>query len=170
MDYPYYISYQRGFGFPFGDREDIEFDGSSDMFIGFHNTPNCWKKGIICFNLGSDILEFLDEEIGAPRISLKDGTYIIKYPLPFGEKVLPVDSNEWFFKGDGLQKIFEFEKLGKINRNYRSNIQEISCEKGYIKIEDGICSGEGFKGFDICKATFPISKLLEGSFKYKLTS
>jgi len=162
--YPTVMRYEAALGFPFGDREDIELSSKGNNFIYFHNPPKLSKEIFVGFNMGSDAIEFLDKEFLAPRIVVENGDYVIKYPLLNGTKLLPVDSNEWFFKREGLERIFEFEKLGKIKRDYQKDKQIICCEKGRIKIEGGVCEGEDFERWDICKVTFPIAKLFDASY------
>ena len=65
-----------------GDGRWIDFEvqiGSG--LCSFHNMDSYMDR-VMGFNLASDALEFLDEEILAPRIRLEEGKYLIEYALP----------------------------------------------------------------------------------------
>jgi hypothetical protein len=131
-------------------------------FISTHNLSSCLHH-IFAFNIGADVLEMYDENILAPRIFCEKGEKIIRYPLPSGNKVLPVEKNEWFYRGEGLERIFSPVGLGKITkRTYGKDLQTISCEKGDILISEGVVEGRGFEGYAVCRATFPIAKIVDG--------
>lgn len=54
-------------------------DGFGNIF-STHN--HSFRHDIVAFNVASDVLEYLDEEILAPRIEITENDYILNYFLP----------------------------------------------------------------------------------------
>jgi hypothetical protein len=131
-----------------------------DGIMAFHNL-DYWKERVAGFNIGSDVIEYFDKGMKAPRISREGSEYVVEYFLPEGSDLLPIDSNRWFFEEEGLERVFEVSKFGGIERDYQGDFQRISCNGGDVVIRDGVCRASGFRGRDICEVTFPMAKLLD---------
>ena len=92
----------------------------------------------------SDILEYLDESILAPRVYVEDKKeriFRIKHPLPDNLKAFPSDNP--LFTKETMKRLFE---LGELDTNVEirleKNRQEIINPNGRIIIENGFCESK----------------------------
>ncbi|MAH07362.1 hypothetical protein CMI38_03880 [Candidatus Pacearchaeota archaeon] len=158
--YPYSQFGREGICLHLGDggRWIEVWDMMGSHFISEHNLDS-YKDRAACFNTGSDILEYLDKSLLAPRIHADNDQFTLEYPLPENIKLIP--SNKLLENDEGLRRIF---KLGKLGDSYELKLsdsyQEISTSKGVVHIENGICNGRDFQGFSVAHASWPIAKLL----------
>jgi hypothetical protein len=135
----------------------IEFVPSSiGGMASLHNLDGYHEQSL-GFDLTSDLLEKLDSEIIAPRISKE---YIIEYALPKGFKSLPENSSvlnpQWLEKMCGVLKLGQFKGL-KVEKDN----QTIEIGGGEITTRDGFCKASGFLGSHIRNATFLVAKLVD---------
>ena len=168
-NYPYLDVGTQGVSFHIGT--DERWITIKDYCLGFISTHNldAVADRIVAFNVGADVLEYLDREVLASRIFLEEGNPVMKYPLPEGFKKIPIEHPElrYFLREGRLEKVFKIGGAGTITKkDLEGERQEILCEKGLVVLGEGMCEGRNFEGYDICKATFPIAKLVDScSFK-----
>lgn len=124
-------------------------------FLNGHNL-DAYAENAAAFNIGSDIVEYLDESILAPRISAPDGDYVFTYPLPHGKETI---TDERFCERSvrNFYNLFEWPEFSFTNE---SDLQRVESEKGIIEIRKGMCVGKGFTGWDMPRASFIIAKLM----------
>ena len=128
--------------------------------INFHNL-DAYSDCFLGFNIASDTLEFLDDEIKAPRISRDKNYFIPTYVLPDGFNLLPENKFKEIVDKGILKKMFDINDLGIITGIFiKEDYQEVCCNKGIIEIRDGVCKGLGFEGWYAKNVTFPIAMLL----------
>jgi len=130
--------------------------------INFHNLDGASEK-MVGFNIASDTLESLNLEFLAPRILKTDENIEIKYP--FTDKAREtLDTKKYgnWIQGTLFQKIIDVSNIGQIEKILlKKDSKLIKLSKGIIEIKDNYCQGKGFKGFDVCRATFPIAKIVD---------
>lgn len=129
-------------------------------FVVFHNMDG-YHEWFLGFNLASDTLEMLDESIEAPRVLAIDGGFALRYPLPDGHRVLDLKRYPQLLDREWLQRRFDIMELGAVQRTSADeDAQEITGERGRIRIADGVCVSSGFERWDACRPGFVISQLL----------
>jgi len=127
-------------------------------FINEHNLDSYVDRAV-CFNIGSDVLEFLDPSILAPRILTERDQYTLRYPLPKGLSLIP--SNNILHYEAALKNMFKIRGLGdEFKLNLEKSHQQIQTSKGTVHIENGVCEGRGFQSWDVSHASWPIAKLM----------
>ena len=136
----------------------VEFGlGFGGVIADLHNM-DAFDEQILGFNLASDLLEKVEADIRAPRITAK---YDIVYALPFGLMSLPIHNNP-IFSENWVDKWSErVAKLGSVRISISEEGQEFAFKAGKIIVKDGECRGEGFTGFSIPGATTLIAKLVD---------
>jgi hypothetical protein len=160
--YPYVQKGMKGLAYHIdGDGRWIEITPQmSNGMSAFHNIDS-YLQQIAGFNLTSDALEFMDKEIDAPRIIKKDSKFVIRYPLPKGKNILPLDKYPIMKDAEHLQRLYNATNNGKqMQIDYQPNYQTIKTETGIIHVENGIMEGHDFERFNINRATFLMSVLL----------
>ncbi len=155
--YPYIQKGEKGFIFHIGDGGRwIEFEDTMNQFVAGHNL-DAWIGNAVAMNLGSDLLERLDQTLLAPRVRKEAKRYNLEYPIPAGEGLITSDS----FTEKNLSRIYEVAGLSgdvKISRN--NGMQKIENQNGSVIIENQMCIGRGFERWDIPKASWVISKIM----------
>jgi hypothetical protein len=123
----------------------------SGGMASFHNVDDC-RKRIVGFNLTSDALEFLDQEMLAPRINvLGDGRRLV-YPLA---RMVPdfVWTSEW------IKRVYK-EAPKRILRDEGV----IEFDGGRVCISEGNCVGELSNWRAVTRATFLLAKIADASW------
>lgn len=133
--------------------------------INFHNLDRVSEK-IVGFNIASDTLESLNSEFLAPRILKTDENVEIKYPFTDkARETLDTKKYRNWIQGTLFQKIVNISNIGQIEKILlKKDSKLIKLSKGIIEIKDNYCQGKGFKGFDVCRATFPIAKIVDALY------
>ncbi|MEN9626335.1 MAG: hypothetical protein RL557_663 [archaeon] len=126
-------------------------------FINGHNLDS-YSDRAACFNIGSDILEHLDQTLLAPRISAKDEIFTLTYPLPHGINILPTEKMKKH--ETNIRELFRHGKFGEITFDLQDTYQEIKTGNGIVHIEKGICEGRNFQGWSASHVSWPIASLL----------
>lgn len=155
--YPHLQDGEKGLALHLGDGgrwiEIWKMMGAS--FLGEHNL-DAYSDRAACFNIGSDVLEYLDPSVLAPRISVEE-SYVMRYPLPEGL----VGIEHEYFNKETFNRFYGMMDLDTDIKfiNELGN-QRIENADGIITIKDGVCEGRGFKGWHAPKASLIISKLM----------
>lgn len=124
-------------------------------FLSEHNL-DAYADRAAAFNIGSDTLEFLDDSIFAPRISVEKGEYIIRYPLPKGMKT--IDNPRLNQKA--ITTLVELVNWAGAKLVVKEDMQRLEYARGAITIREGMCEGRGFEKWDNPKASWVISRLM----------
>lgn len=125
-------------------------------FMGEHNL-DAWAERAIAMNIGSDVIESLDEEILAPRVIVKNGDYTIRHVVPHGQGL--IDSP--YFDAETLKRLYEVVKLdSNIGIEQDGHSQRIVNPQGEIVIKDGFCEARGFTGWNIPKISWVTARLM----------
>lgn len=129
----------------------------------YHNL-DFWQDHIMGFNLAADALEYLDKTALAPRINIKEGRYVVQYPLPNGLSLLPIKSlpsQKWFERKDIVGLVGRLKEI-----SLERTTQVITLENGVITASDGMLKGEGFQEFHAKKATYVLAKMIDSCSIY----
>jgi len=131
-------------------------------FVNGHNLDSYVDRAV-GFTIGSDVLEYLDETILAPRVICENNEFTLRYPLPDGTLLLPEDRLRDY--EIGLRKLFSQGNLGEeFAMTLAKDQQQIMTSKGVVYIENGFCEERGFKGWDVSYASCMIGMLLYWAF------
>lgn len=157
--YPYLMKGEKGLALHIGDGgrwiEVWKMMGAN--FLGEHNLDSYIDR-MICFNIGSDTIEFFDPSILTPRVVKQGEKYSVRYPLPNGLKVIPVSSN---LDAETIQRLFGLIKLDtNLQLTLEQAHQEIRNLQGVIDVAEGVCETRNFEGFNIAKASWVASTLM----------
>lgn len=135
--------------------------------INFHNLDGAYEK-MVGFNLASDTLEILDSKFLAPRILKTETKIEIKYPFTKkARETLDTEKYNNWIKGDLFQRIINVSNIGQIEKILlKEDLQLIKLSEGIIEIKDNYCSGKDFKGVNVCRATFPIAKIVDALYYF----
>ena len=127
-------------------------------FLSEHNL-DAYAERAACLNIGSDTLEFLDDSILAPRVSVEKGEYrkyIIKYPLPKGMKT--IDNPR--LNQETVTHLAELVNWAGTKLVVEEGMQRLEYKSGAITIKEGMCEGRGFEKWDNPRASWVMSKLM----------
>jgi len=156
--YPYLQKGMKGLALYLGDGgrwiEIWKMAGAG--FLGCHNLDS-YKERAAGFNIGSDLLERLDPTVLAPRVSISEGGYLMRFPLPQGLDIItnPLLTEELVRR---VYSLVDFnEELRLTNGN---GVQRIENSNGVVVIQKGMCEGRDFKKWDVPKASWAISRLI----------
>ena len=126
-------------------------------FLGEHNLDS-YKDRMIAFNIGSDTIEFFDKTILTPRITKNNKGFLVNYPLPENQAVIP-DSKYYhletltrLYQISGLSSEIEFEK--------EKDLQKIISKQGKIKISNSNLEVSGFEKWDLAKASWVAARIM----------
>ena len=158
--YPYLQKGERGLCLHLGDggRWIEVWPMIGDYFIGCHNLNSSLER-VVAFNIGADTLEFLDEEIKAPRIRREGNLYFVNYPI--AENLVPSLPEGTF------EKSFELAKLGGVEIIKSNDHHEFRTEYGSIYFKKDVVEGNGFNRLKILGATWIISRLMNNFLEEK---
>lgn len=155
--YPYIQIGMTGFVLHLGDSGRwLEVCKNMGIWFLVNHNLDSYADRAARFNVGSDTLELLDDSILAPRILIQEGKYVLKYPLPAGTKTI----DDPLLNQKSIDNLVELVGWKDAKLVIGENKRKIEYAKGIITIQDGICEGRGFEGFDNPKASFIISKLM----------
>ena len=158
--YPYIQRCERGTVLHLGDggRWIDVVRGMGGHFLSEHNLDS-FKDRAAAMNIGADALEYLDENIRAPRIFVEDGSYVLNYPLPVGVDRL---SGEEFSEAT-IKRVYEISDLAQDVTYSGDGPQTISNSQGTIRVEEGALVGRGFEGWNAGSASWVMSMLMRFS-------
>ena len=157
--YPYLQTGEKGLALHIGDggRWIEVWKTIGANFLGKHNLDSYIDR-MVCFNIGSDTIEFFDAGILAPRVLNQEGIYSVRYPLPKGLEVIPINPS---LNPETVQRLFG---LVSLNQDFQLALnpahQEVRTNTGVIDIKEGICEARDFKGWDLPKASWAASRLM----------
>lgn len=158
--YPYLQKGEKGLVLHLGDggRWMEVWDIMGCYFMNAHNL-DAYRDRAVGFNIGADVLEHLDPEILAPRMLIEDGEYVMRYPLPDGLDLIPIDPK--YYNKESLERIYKLIELKTdIELIFGDDYQEVRNSDGVFKIKGGFCEGREFKKWAIPKASWVLSRLM----------
>lgn len=133
----------------------LEFGAHSpgNGMVASHNVDS-YRDRVMAFNLASDMLEFLDPDMRAPRIVPESESHRLIYPF-----VPRQDIPQHIFKEDWIYRV-----LGKGNFHI-DRIKEaekiIELKEGRVEIAEDNCVGIGFERFQVVPASFLMAKIVD---------
>ena len=159
--YPYYSLGEKGITLYLSDGGkwiEIWRQGAGYDFIVGYNLEGHWRENAAALNVGSDLLEFLYDDIHAPRVTCEKNDWVLSYPLPDG---IPQINNKYFTE-KGLGKAYRVAGFSEPKIENHNGLQKIidSNSKGEIIIQNGFCEGRGFQSWNVAKASFIISQIM----------
>ena len=122
-------------------------------FINPHNLDG-WGERACYFNLGSDILEFVDETILAPRLTVEGSSFRLQYPVPRSKSLPDIKTID----REQVSRIFSVAKLSsdfQILPNYNIESPEVQLSLGRRT-----CEARSSSGWNIAKASFLVVHLM----------
>ncbi len=143
-----------------GNGRWIEACATSFGCLAFHNLDS-YRHTFAGFNIGSDALEYLDETLLCPKISVEGEKYNITYPLP-NEENLPIERVSALTNHEIFNQWFNLGKLGEAKLTKPFGYE---FENGRIYLEDNTVKAEVDNGWKVWGTTFVMGKLLD-SFVY----
>ncbi|MBR9705200.1 hypothetical protein GOV12_07340 [Candidatus Pacearchaeota archaeon] len=157
--YPYSQIGKKGLTLHIGNNErSIQiWKTVGQKFLNHHNLDSYLER-MVCFNIGSDVLEYLDADLLAPRVFMDDNGVEIRYQLPNGMKVI----KNKLFNCESVLSVYELCGLDTedVSLTLNDTFQKIESFEGKIEIFGGACEGRGFCGHAIPRASFAISKIM----------
>ncbi len=127
-------------------------------FISGNNLDG-YRENAVAFNVGSDVLEAVDETFLAPRIITEGPNWVLRYPLPGGvKKIATLKADERFIK-----KFYETAGFETEITIEDGELQRVVSPRGIITIQDGVCEGRGFEGWNAARASWIIAKIMSRS-------
>ena len=125
-------------------------------FIAGHNIGSL--EDAVAFNVGSDVIEYLDQTILAPRVIKKGENLVINYQLPEGIEVIPESS---YYSKETIQRLLGHMKLStevKIDKTLKGH--EIIIPEGKFVIRNGVLQVIDFEVWNLAKASWVASYLM----------
>ncbi len=156
--YPYLDTSRRAIGLHIGtDQKSVTLAPEAmNPFLSEHNLDGWGNMRAAGVNVAADALEYLDPSILAPRISIENGVYVMRYPLPNGIDMIGHEN----FGPPAFDALYQSAGLDRAINYTPGSTQVIENSQGVIKIKDGMCEGRWANEIHASNASWVMSILM----------